>query len=57
MNTLLLHIMAVVLPGTLIAILVGRAVNDRLSGEGFLRYVYVVLIGVGAVLVGQVVGI
>ena len=41
------------LPGALAAILLGRAVNHRLSGEGFFRYVYWGLIGIGGVLIAQ----
>jgi hypothetical protein len=38
------------LPGALAAVFLGRAINRRLSGDGFLRYVYVLLVAIGAVL-------
>lgn len=41
------------LPGTLLAIVLGRAINHRLRGDGFFRYVYVGLIVIGGVLVVQ----
>jgi hypothetical protein len=41
------------LPGALIAILIGRAINHRLRGEGFFRYVYVGLIAIGGLLLLQ----
>jgi uncharacterized membrane protein YfcA len=41
------------LPGTLVAILIGRALNRRLRGDGFFRYVYAGLIVIGSVLVMQ----
>jgi uncharacterized membrane protein YfcA len=41
------------LPGIIVAVLVGRAVNHRLRTDGFFKYVYVGLIIVGGVLVGQ----
>jgi hypothetical protein len=41
------------LPGALVAILIGRAINHRMRGNGFFRYVYVGLIVIGAVLIGQ----
>jgi uncharacterized membrane protein YfcA len=41
------------LPGALIAIVIGRALNHRLSGNTFLRFVYVGLIAIGLVLVVQ----
>jgi len=44
------------LPGVAVAILLGRAINRRLKGEGFLRFVYVGLIVVGVILVGQTIG-
>jgi uncharacterized membrane protein YfcA len=41
------------LPATLLAIFLGRAVNNRLAGEGFLRCIYLMLIGVGMILLFQ----
>jgi uncharacterized membrane protein YfcA len=41
------------LPITLVATLIGRALNRRLAGGNFFRYLYVGLIGVGLVLIGQ----
>jgi hypothetical protein len=44
------------LPGMAVAILLGRAINRRLKGDGFLRSVYAGLIVVGVILVGQAIG-
>lgn len=41
------------LPVVLVAILIGRALNRRLSGHGFFRVVYVGLVVIGAVLIAQ----
>ncbi len=41
------------LPGVLIAILLGRFLNNRLRGDGFFRFVYAGLIAFGAVLLLQ----
>ena len=41
------------LPVALVAIVLGRAVNRRLSGRGFLLYVHLGLVAVGAVLLVQ----
>jgi len=41
------------LPGTLTAILIGRAINHRLQGNGFFRYLYAGLIVIGGILVVQ----
>jgi uncharacterized membrane protein YfcA len=41
------------LPGVVVAILLGRAINHRLRGDHFFRYVYVGLILIGAVLIVQ----
>lgn len=43
------------LPGTLVAIMIGRLLNHRLRGDGFFRYVYAGLIIIGGVLVVQAV--
>lgn len=47
------HYFLLSLPGILIAILIGRAVNRRLRGEAFFRYVYAGLVIVGTILIGQ----
>jgi hypothetical protein len=44
------------LPGALLAIVLGRAINHRLRGDGFLKYVYVGLIATGLVLLIQAMG-
>jgi uncharacterized membrane protein YfcA len=41
------------LPGVFVAILLGRALNHRLHGDGFYRLVYVGLLALGGVLLGQ----
>lgn len=41
------------LPAALVAIVIGRILNHRLHGDGFFRYVYMGLVGIGAVLVVQ----
>jgi hypothetical protein len=41
------------LPAVLAAILIGRRLNQRLTGDGFFRYVYVALIAIGSVLAAQ----
>ncbi len=41
------------LPAALLAIVIGRALNRRLRGDGFFRYVYAGLIVIGAILVVQ----
>jgi hypothetical protein len=41
------------LPSIALAVLLGRAINRRLSGAGFFRSVYVGLIAVGGVLIAQ----
>jgi hypothetical protein len=41
------------LPGILVAVLIGRALNRRLRGDGFFRYVYVGLIVIGGALLWQ----
>jgi uncharacterized membrane protein YfcA len=47
------HYFLLALPGTLIAILIGRALNHRLHGDHFFRYVYAGLIVIGGILVAQ----
>jgi uncharacterized protein len=41
------------LPAALLAIVIGRALNHRLHGDGFFRYVYAGLIAIGCLLVAQ----
>jgi uncharacterized protein len=41
------------LPGVVVAILIGRALNHRIRGHGFFRLVYVGLIAVGGILLVQ----
>ena len=43
------------LPGSLLAIAIGRALNHRLQGDGFVRYVYAGLIVISCILVLQAV--
>jgi len=47
------HYYLLSLPATVIAVFLGRAINHRLHGEGFLKYVYLSLAGIGAVLTVQ----
>lgn len=47
------HYYLVSLPATLAAVFVGRVINHRLRGENFLRYIYLVLICIGALLIVQ----
>jgi hypothetical protein len=41
------------LPAVVVAIFLGRAVNQRMNGPSFLRYVHIGLIVVGAILLFQ----
>ncbi len=41
------------LPLTILAVLLGRALNNRFQGSAFLRYVYFILIGTGILLLVQ----
>ncbi len=41
------------LPGVVAAILLGREINNRLKGDGFLKFVYAGLMVVGVILIGQ----
>ncbi len=43
------------LPAVLVAVVLGRVINRRLSRERFLRHVHVALVVIGAVLLGQAV--
>ena len=47
------HYHLVCLPVLVPAVLLGRVVNHRLHGDAFLRYVYVALAGIGALLLEQ----
>jgi uncharacterized membrane protein YfcA len=49
------HYYLVSLPLALVAVFLGRMVNHRFSGDAFLKYVNVGLIGIGAVLLAQAV--
>ena len=41
------------LPVTVLGVYLGRVINHRLQGEGFSKYLYVGLVGVGALLLAQ----
>ena len=41
------------LPGVLVAVVVGRALNHRLQGDRFFRIVYAGLVLIGASLIGR----
>jgi uncharacterized membrane protein YfcA len=47
------HYYLVSLPGTLLAVVVGRVINHRMQGETFLKYIYAGLAGIGVVLLVQ----
>jgi uncharacterized protein len=47
------HYYLISLPVTLPAVFVGRVINHRLQGEAFLKYIYLGLVGIGALLVIQ----
>ena len=47
------HYFLLSLPGALVAILAGRALNHRLRGDRFFQFVYVGLICIGSVLIAQ----
>jgi uncharacterized membrane protein YfcA len=47
------HYYLISLPATLPAIVLGRVVNHHLRGNSFLKYVYALLLGIGAVLLIQ----
>jgi uncharacterized membrane protein YfcA len=44
------HYYLLSLPATIVAVFSGRAINHRLHGDGFLKYIYLSLAGIGAVL-------
>jgi uncharacterized protein len=47
------HYYLVSLPATLLAVILGRVINHRLRGEAFLKYIYLGLVGIGALLLVQ----
>jgi uncharacterized protein len=47
------HYCLVSLPATLLAVFLGRVINHRLRGDAFLKYVYLGLAGIGALLLVQ----
>jgi uncharacterized protein len=47
------HYYLVSLPVTLLAVFLGRALNHRMHGEGFLKYIYLGLAGIGTLLLFQ----
>jgi uncharacterized protein len=47
------HYYLVSLPATLLAVFLGRVINHRLHGESFLKYIYLGLVGIGALLLFQ----
>lgn len=52
-NPVLTRYFLLSLPAVAVAILLGRAINQRLSGHGFFSFVYISLIAVGSVLLAQ----
>ena len=49
------HYYLLSLPATLLGVLLGRVINHRLHGEAFLKYIYIGLAGIGALLLVQAV--
>ena len=47
------HYYLISLPLTLLAVLLGRVINHRMHGETFLKYIYLGLVGIGALLLVQ----
>ncbi len=47
------HYYLICLPLTLLAVLLGRMINHRMHGETFLKYIYLGLVGIGALLLVQ----
>jgi hypothetical protein len=47
------HYYLVSLPTTLLGVFLGRVINHRMHGDGFLKYVYVGLVGTGMLLLVQ----
>ena len=49
------HYYLLSLPVTLVGVYAGRAINHRIQGEAFVKYLYFALAGIGAVLLAQAV--
>ncbi|MGA8274385.1 MAG: sulfite exporter TauE/SafE family protein, partial [Candidatus Sulfotelmatobacter sp.] len=49
------HYYLLSLPVTLVAVFLGRIINHRLHGEAFLKYIYIGLASIGALLLAQAV--
>jgi uncharacterized membrane protein YfcA len=47
------HYYLIGLPSTLLAVFLGRVINHRLRGDTFLKYIYIGLAGIGALLLFQ----
>jgi hypothetical protein len=47
------HYYLLSLPGTLLAVFLGRLINHRLPAEAFLKYIYLGLAAIGALLLVQ----
>jgi uncharacterized membrane protein YfcA len=47
------HYYLISLPSTLLAVFLGRVINHRLHGDGFLKYIYIGLASIGALLLFQ----
>ncbi len=47
------HYYLLSLPVTLMGIFLGRVINHRLNGEAFMKYIYLALAGIGALLLVQ----
>jgi len=47
------HYYVLSLPVTFVAVFLGRAINHRLHGEAFLKYIYLGLAGIGTLLLAQ----
>jgi uncharacterized membrane protein YfcA len=49
------HYYLLSLPLTLLGVFLGRVINRRMHGEGFLKYIHLGLVGIGALLLVQVI--
>jgi len=47
------HYFLISLPVTFLAIFLGRLLNHRMHGDNFLKYIYLCLVVIGAILLGQ----
>jgi uncharacterized protein len=47
------HYFLLSLPGTLLGVFLGRIINHRMQGDAFLKYIYLGLAGIGALLLVQ----